>query len=231
MFKNEEFRKAYFEQSAYKENSDFYVNLTDGEVFKEGLLFKSNKRALQIQFFFDEFEVCNPLGNKADNHKIGAFYFTINNFPQNINSRLENIHLLALCFNEKFGINSVLGVIVNDLKTLETSGIFVDEQASILNGTLVSLSHDNLGAAVLFGMVQSFQANHYCRICKMHKLDAQISFTQDSSLVRVSSNFQLQTKKIKNEGSAYGVKEKTALCDLNFYKLSNNPTVDIMHDI
>jgi len=38
---------------------------------------------------------------------------------------LSNIHLLALCYNEdikKFGMNSILEIIVKDLKILATKG-------------------------------------------------------------------------------------------------------------
>lgn len=43
----------------------------DGSGFKEHELFAVKKNALQIFFYFDELEVCNPLGSKAKTHKLG----------------------------------------------------------------------------------------------------------------------------------------------------------------
>ena len=34
-------------------------------------LFSSHRQALQIHFYYDDVEVCNPLGSKAKIHKLG----------------------------------------------------------------------------------------------------------------------------------------------------------------
>lgn len=43
----------------------------DGEYFRSHSLFSKHRTALQIYFYFDELEVCNPLGSKAKKHKLG----------------------------------------------------------------------------------------------------------------------------------------------------------------
>lgn len=43
----------------------------DGELFTQNALFQQDPCALQIQLFYDELEVCNPLGSKAKKHKLG----------------------------------------------------------------------------------------------------------------------------------------------------------------
>lgn len=43
----------------------------DGKLFHENLLFQEDPCALQIQLYYDELEVCNPLGSKAKKHKLG----------------------------------------------------------------------------------------------------------------------------------------------------------------
>ena len=49
----------------------------DGEAFKSHPLFSLHASALQILFYFDEVEVCNPIGTKAKIHKLGTYlYFT-----------------------------------------------------------------------------------------------------------------------------------------------------------
>ena len=42
----------------------------DGSIFKEHPLFSVEPRALQIILFFDEVELCNPLGKSTKIHKI-----------------------------------------------------------------------------------------------------------------------------------------------------------------
>lgn len=43
----------------------------DGDVFRAHPLFSRDPHALQLILYFDEFEVCNPLGSRANKHKIG----------------------------------------------------------------------------------------------------------------------------------------------------------------
>lgn len=43
----------------------------DGEEFKSHPLFSVNIRALQIIIYYDDVEICNPLGSRRTVHKIG----------------------------------------------------------------------------------------------------------------------------------------------------------------
>jgi len=43
----------------------------DGQGFKNHPLFSMHNNALQIFLYFDEVEICNPLGSKVKIHKIG----------------------------------------------------------------------------------------------------------------------------------------------------------------
>ncbi|XP_059417348.1 uncharacterized protein LOC132152611 isoform X1 [Carassius carassius] len=62
-----------------KEGVNF--DLSDAAHFKSHPLFYTDKDALQIQLFYDDFETANPLGSKKGIHKLGAIYFTLRNFP------------------------------------------------------------------------------------------------------------------------------------------------------
>lgn len=204
--------------------------------FIKYLFFQINKNAIQIQLYFDEFEVCSPLGSKAGIHKIGAFYFTINNFPIHINSRLQNIFLVALCYNaniKEFGLNPVLEVIVNEIKVLEKQGVFIESLNTDIKGTLVSLSCDNLAGAMLLGMNESFNS-YYCKICTMYKLDAQKACVADSSLLRTADSFHYLPDQQKYANSdtinAFGMKHKSPLLNLAYFKVSENFNIDVMHN-
>lgn len=43
----------------------------DADLYKSISLFQDNEHALQIILFFDEMEICNPLGSQAGVHKLG----------------------------------------------------------------------------------------------------------------------------------------------------------------
>ena len=44
----------------------------DGKMFKSHPLFPVHQKALQMFFYFDELETCNPLGSKTKIHKLGS---------------------------------------------------------------------------------------------------------------------------------------------------------------
>nr|XP_012220641.1 PREDICTED: uncharacterized protein LOC105671240 [Linepithema humile] len=237
LFKNNSFKKIIFNSFNKKTlNCSTYNNLVDGEMYKTNNLFhNSEKLTIEIEIFFDDFEICNPLGSKALSHKIGGFYFVICNLPPHFNSNLNNIHLLTLCYSKyikDFGINSVLEVIVKDLRILETEGFYIEGVEYPIKGTLATLSHDNLGGATLYGMVESFQANFFCRICLMHKNFTKINCKQEDILLRTPENFKNHIQLAINhyDDSVYGIKLRSALNDLEFFKFGINLSVDIMHD-
>lgn len=220
-----------------KVNNNAYTHFVDGDIYKNNSFFQNNSNAIQLQLFFDEFEVCNPLGSKTSIHKIGAFYFVINNFPFYINSTLENIYLLALCYNldiKQFGLNPVLHKIVNDIKILEKEGIFIESLNTSVKSTLVSLAFDNLGGNMLFGMNESFNANYYCRICTIHKKDAQKACTVDNNLLRTFNSFINLSNQLNYSNNDtinfFGINNKSPLFDLAYFKPCENLNVDIMHD-
>lgn len=121
--------------------SDKYEVLCDGSYFKRHPLFYSNKFALQIQLYCDDFESADPLGSKQGIHKVGCLYFILRNLPPRVNSTLMNIHLVSLFHAQvakKYGIDVILKPLLEDLKTLETTGIAVTFSELPVRGTLAN---------------------------------------------------------------------------------------------
>jgi len=58
-------------QRRHRSSSDIMEDYCDGEAFKLHPLFSFQASAIQIFFYFDELEVCNPIGTKAKIHKLG----------------------------------------------------------------------------------------------------------------------------------------------------------------
>ena len=54
---------------------DIMEDYCDGLQFKTHALFSSEPHSLQIMLYFDEVEICNPLGSSSKIHKIGKFYY------------------------------------------------------------------------------------------------------------------------------------------------------------
>ena len=51
----------------------FLADYCDGSCYKSHPLYRKDTTALQIIAYFDEVEVCNPLGSHAGVHKIGTY--------------------------------------------------------------------------------------------------------------------------------------------------------------
>ena len=79
----------------------FFHNLTDGTVYREHPIFSQEEQALKILLYFDDIEICNPLGKKSGVHKLGVFYYSLANFPTQYRSRLCLIRLVAVVTRKK----------------------------------------------------------------------------------------------------------------------------------
>lgn len=99
------------------------LSFLDGQHFKIHPFFMRHKHAIRIQLYYDELEIVNPLGSKTGFHKLGSFYYTIQNFPPHINSELSSIHVLLLCCDsdvKKYGFKKILTPFLQDLSKLES---------------------------------------------------------------------------------------------------------------
>lgn len=166
LFTNEHFRNEYFN---YNKNHRCQEGVVEryccGANYQKNSFFKNNNNAIQIQIFYDDFELTDAVKTKTI--KVCGIYFIIHNFPPKFTSQLQNMYLITICDTllvKKNGINAILEPFVQDLHTLETEGILIND-GTYLKGTLVQVSFDNLGGNGIFGFVTCFQANYYCRIC------------------------------------------------------------------
>ncbi|KAF2903902.1 hypothetical protein ILUMI_02282 [Ignelater luminosus] len=157
--------------------------------------YKRNK-ILNSKLFYDDFETVNPLGSKTGAHKLGVIYFTVENLPSIFNACLQHIHLVALCYasdlktytisGASITMNDILKPIVNDIQKLESEGIQIGNTDEKVFGSITSLSHDNLAANSLHGMIESFQGNFYCRMCLTSKPDTQNLYSDRNVVYRTN---------------------------------------------
>lgn len=242
IFANAAFHQLYTNHNSTKNHECIdgtYRDFCCGKNYQEKDFFSSNPHAVQIQLFTDDFEPCDALKSRAGVHKICAFYFQIRNLPTRLLSRLDNIHIVALCNteylkNEYVDLNNILENIVKEIKTLETDGI--EMTGENIKGTLVNVSFGNLGGNSCFGFSEGFNANYYCRICTCQKNECQNMTIENKEMSRnkedyndliavAQANTKIDLTKTK------GVKKYCVLNDLNYFHILDNFSVDIMHDI
>ena len=130
-------------ETGHQSQSGYYEDFCDGEVFKSHPLYSLHCDGLQLFLYFDEVEICNPLGSKRKKHKlgkliaymsskcltftrtsfliIGFFYFTLGNLMPRYRSSLSAIQLLGIVKRSimiEYGMNAILQPFVNDIKKL-----------------------------------------------------------------------------------------------------------------
>ena len=91
-----------------------YVDITCGSVVRShpelgdearrkcALSGGDNTIRLKLILYYDEVEICNPLGYAAGKHKLGLFYFALVDLPPNLRMALHNIQLATVCLDKDF---------------------------------------------------------------------------------------------------------------------------------
>ena len=120
----------------------------DATMFSKHPLLALDSNFLQIFLYYDDLEVCNPLGSKRIIHKLGklfihpcniiyslspplcniaVFYFVLGNLPPLFRSKVSRIQLAAIVKSEllkKYGANKILKPIIEDIKKLVSNHIY-----------------------------------------------------------------------------------------------------------
>ena len=68
----------------HQRSDDLLEDFCDVELVRNHPLFSSEPQALQIVAYFDELEVCNPLGTHTKKHKLGIVLFMLRTYLQSI---------------------------------------------------------------------------------------------------------------------------------------------------
>lgn len=88
---------------------------------------------------------------------------------------------------------------------------------------------DNLGANQILGFVASFSANHCCRFCLCHKTQLHTMCEEDGDIMRTERSYENEI--LINNYSLTGRKEECVWHAIDSFHVSNNHSVDIMHDL
>jgi len=215
------------------DEDDIVSNFIQGDFWRNlKSLQPDDKVILPLMIYFDDYEVNNPLGGHTGIHKCGAVYALIPCLPPAYISKLENIFLFLL-FNSSdrtaLGNQAIFEKAIDEIQFLENTGINILDNITVYF-RMVLVTGDNLGVHALLGFVESFVANFFCRMCKMHKSDIQTIFHESQCTLRTEFNYDEDVE--KNNVTATGI---NCECIFNGKFLSfhaiRNIFVDVMHDL
>lgn len=165
-----------------------YETYRDGVFCKGNMLLSSEDLKLAIQLYIDDFKVANPLGTSKKIHKMCCVYWTLTNIQYKHWAALHTIQLglhcnsndLKNCVYEK-----VFEPLLNDLRVLESDGVFVECVGENVHGTLLCVVADNLAAHGIAEFKENFSGPYTCRFCYASK---------DEIQRREATAFELRTK-------------------------------------
>lgn len=191
-----------------------------------------DKLFLPIFVYYDDFEPDNPLGSHSGDYKIGGVYIKIATLPIEWQSKLSS-HFLAMLFfgddRKRFENDRIFSPLISQFNDLINNGIKVD-----MNGIKeicivpILILGDNLGVNSALGFSESFNAIFFCRFCKMPILQTKASVIEDLNLLRNPTNYEIDCLEL--DLSSTGIKKRSIWNSLNFFHVTTNYSVDIMHD-
>jgi len=78
-----------YELNNPREHNDNLQDFCDGSLCKSHPLFSLDVDGLQIIGYYDELEVCNPVGSYVRSHKLGCWLFSLGNVRPQFRSSLK----------------------------------------------------------------------------------------------------------------------------------------------
>lgn len=221
-------------------NSNQESNYSKLEDYKDALFYENNeffykKNRIELLFYVDGFEVCNPLGSAKSKHKLLGVYFVLNNLSVHNRSQINNIMLCLLCTEshvKTFGFNSIFENVISDLKLLEEIGIVINENVTkTLKGSVVAICGDNLGLHQIGGYIENFSsAEYFCRYCHITLTEFKNNFRTRRDL-RTKSSYNEDVLNLEYVDVSRGVKKDSCFNALNFFHVSTGLPPCIAHDL
>ena len=166
------------------ETRTIYCDIPDGEVMRThpGLTVaqEGSDASLAVILYYDDLEVCNPLGAFHGIHKLGMFYWALVNIEPESRMAFHNMHLMTVALASDinyYGIKQTVSGLPGDTSfgsamTALDQGMDItlsNGTAVRLHGWCILLSADFPAAALCCGFKQSTSAAHFCRGCDCDK--------------------------------------------------------------
>lgn len=210
-------------------------NFMQCDLWKDKLkIFKACDTVLPIFIYYDDYETCNPLGSHSGIYKLGAVYASFPFLPPQFRSTLDNIMLVSLFHSDdrkNFGNKNVFASVINELTSLEKEGIDIHKDGKNIKIYFVLglIIGDNLGLNAALGFVESFSSNYFCRFCLLNKEETEHVCSDATAPLRNQLNYADHVN--MGNPSLTGVKEVCVFNNIPSFHVTQNYSVDLMHDI
>lgn len=117
---------------------------------------------------------------------------------------LSNIHLVALFHTEdlrRYGFDSILEPLINDIRTLESCGLDLPFSAEKVYGTICEITADNLGMHAILGFTESFSGCYLCCLCLIDKDNAPNVYNEDNLkvILRGKELFEVHCNELQSD--------------------------------
>ena len=196
---------------------------------------------MQIVAYFDELEVCNPLGAHVKKHKLGIVFYTLGNIAPMYKVTAQSLAVVATVPTiEKHGLDKVLEPFLTDLNSLANMGISVSVHGvpRIFKGALLAFLADNLASNDIGGFKKSFSFSfRFCRTCLTTRDRFSSAFTSEQFELRTDSNHRTQCGMLEGPianhySTTYGINRKSSLLNVKHFSMFGGGLPhDAMHDI
>lgn len=241
LLKDESIMEQVLESSKSVRSDDIIEDFCDETVYTNHPLFVTDPLALQIIAYYDELELCNPLGSHVKRHKLGIIFFTLGNISPKYRSQLKIFNLAIVAtvpIIEKHGLDVILKPFLDDINLLTTTGIEIAGMNHVFKGGLLAFLADNLASNDLGGFKKSFSfAFRYCRTCLCTNESASDSFVSESFPKRSDAIHKNHLKLLDGPAGdqfskTYGINRHSSLLNVKYFSmLSGGLPHDMMHDI
>ena len=219
-------------------NSNSLFDVKDGNVIKNSNFFNI-KNTVQIGFYQDEFQLCNPLGASKSKFKMVGIYMILLNLPPFLRSKTDNIKLLMLVNNkyvDKFGWEKILRNLISDLHVLENEGVNIVINSEIMNftGGIVASTGDNLGNHSIGGYVEHFSspATYICQYCEVTLKEFRVNPFNIKPLRTITNYDICAAQAIQSKTSIKGVEIASPLNKLKHFHVAGPGLAPcVAHDV
>ncbi|KAL7293439.1 hypothetical protein TKK_0011840 [Trichogramma kaykai] len=225
----------YYKTLLAEKNTNIIRNIVQADLYRKKYenLHDDETIFLPYYFYFDEFECGNALGSHAGKKKFSATYAQLACLPPWLASRLNCIFLVMLvnAKDQKYLDNcETFGPLVKEANFLTREGItvIVNKKSYRIKFELLLILGDNLGLNEIFGFTKSFNANYYCRICKITSSEARELLVQDDSKMRTREQYDKDAITCQIDES--GLEEPCFFHNIDNFHITENSSVDVCHD-
>ncbi|CAF3299696.1 unnamed protein product [Rotaria sp. Silwood2] len=218
------------QQTTTKHDDDLMFSIRDGYHGS-----RLDHDSLLLQLYLDDIGLTNPIGSKRDEHKMCMIYFSLEDIPDQLRSKVDFIQLVGVCESKTLKDNikakRFFQPIIDNLNKLQLHGL-------VINGihhkfSFSTVVADNLAAHLVGGFRLCFNSGHFCRRCYVTYDEKNLPIPLSQIKIRTIFDHDDLVKRIMNDPNKFplmGVIDQSPLNDLiGFHPIVSLPG-DIMHD-